>query len=224
MGITFVNISYVLGSLTCAAPSGCQPGDVLVAHIFAQSAAISPPAGWTLIANPAYLEAYYWRVWQTGDTNWTWTSDGGGDRAVSVVAYRGVNNTTPINAYLLIPSHVTFPPVISSITTTVPGCMIDFCLSAIYWVNHFSLPILNGNAMTPALDSGYGEPTIYAAYKLQDSAGATGDASASTANNYTSNFGILIALSPAPPSGGLLIHPGMEGGLNRPALNGGLNG
>jgi hypothetical protein len=121
------------GSLVLATPAGTAANDVLIAQVtnrYDGTYAIGSPAGWTLInrtttgagAN-SLTSAVFWRKASASEpASATFTLSGGSgvDMVGGVVAYTGVDGTTPVNVSAVATGSgatVTSP----SVTTTVAG-------------------------------------------------------------------------------------------------------
>jgi hypothetical protein len=99
------NILTVAGTtLTLSKPSGVEPADLLLAEVSVEGGTgvtITAPSGWTLVRrddNGTNLaQAIYRHVVAAGDpTSWDWTF-GSHFASGGIVAYSGVNTTTPID-------------------------------------------------------------------------------------------------------------------------------
>ncbi len=131
--ITFRSASFgannVGSSVVIPTPAGVQAGDVMVAVIDAKAGpTITTPAGWTLVTTTPngsnFKQAVYSRV-ATGSeaASTTWTINE--NRAVSggIVAYSGVNTSTPVEAFSAgtgITTSITAP----SVTSALNGAMV----------------------------------------------------------------------------------------------------
>jgi MSHA biogenesis protein MshQ len=159
--ITFVSSSTptlkstAVGSITLTAPAGIVAGDVLLAWM-ATSSSTQPdvatsPAGWTggATQDPAnrYGVAFYYMVASSADvagtTTYNWTLSTAAPVAATIMAFRGVQNASPILDYNYQVSSAGVSHVAPSVT---PG-MANSMLVALYAVD-------NGNADTPSVPAG----------------------------------------------------------------------
>ena len=92
--------------LTMGAPTGIQPGDVLIAAVNVRSAptVTSPGTGWTLIRDTGngntFHELTYWKVVAVGDpTSYRWTFSSSQVAAGAILGYRGVDVNAPIEMH-----------------------------------------------------------------------------------------------------------------------------
>lgn len=142
MTITHVatNFSTPTAALTDTAtvtkPSGLAVGDVMIAVVNSNQAGItSPGAHWTRIiqkdatsANPYRCEVWYCVATstETAASNFVWSN---GDTAppmwVAIMAYRGVNQSSPINASNSNVATTTNPQTGPSITTTATSLVLN---------------------------------------------------------------------------------------------------
>ena len=196
-----------LGALVLPTPSGTSPGDVLVAQVSNKgggTAALTPPAGWTLIrretANrsdsfPQVTSALFWRVAVAGEpSSATFTLTSSVEMAGGVAAYRGVSTVDPVNASggRTATSATTTTP---SVTTTTPTTMlVDFTTK---WQDE--LPAPAGTQQRWRLMSGTG--TAHFGVSAGDvtfaGTGATPTRNAVSPTNYSSEWlAQTIALRP----------------------------
>jgi hypothetical protein len=104
MAIAFVNVGAWNGSgsdtsLILAVPSGVADGDLLLAVVSIRSVvAITPPAGWTLQIGGNYQYSAYTKIAASEPANYTWSWTGATNTGGAIAAYRGVDQTTPMDA------------------------------------------------------------------------------------------------------------------------------
>lgn len=182
-------------SVTVSPPSGTRAGDLLVVSVYAESAGMSPPAGWTQLFAPTDDgEGDYQSIWVT-------VADGAGSHTFTpstttwcdwvCVGLRGFDPIRPINAAGIqantTPSRSMVAP---SITTTVDGCLL-LMFGAIAGPADVTPP----DGMVEVSD----DPPCWAADAPQERAGATGPRVASLSASWRSTAA-LIAVAPQPSS------------------------
>lgn len=99
--------STASSSITLNRPSGTQTGDVLIAQVGQNTgdnpAMVGGPGGWTPIAsvtNGAVKTTSYWHVAAAGDPgSWAFTLSSGKPVAGGIVAYAGVDATSPVDSF-----------------------------------------------------------------------------------------------------------------------------
>jgi hypothetical protein len=199
--VSFVSAATATGTTTStavASPAGLQAGDVLVAAVSARGApTITAPAGWTQVrmdANGTTMrQAVFVKAVTGADGSSTWTLSSAQASVVQVLAYRGVNTTTPVIA--------------SAGTTSTTAAVSSPAVAA---VNGARVVAVAGIARTGTLAPGSplterAEMTTAAAatYKLTaDSAdtlatGTTAGPYTTTANGSAGGVGQTVALRPA---------------------------
>ncbi|HVD62815.1 MAG TPA: Ig-like domain-containing protein, partial [Lapillicoccus sp.] len=190
-------------TLVIPAPAGVTSGDALLAVVSVRGApAITPPAGWTLVrldANASTMrQAVFVRIAGGSEpASYTFTLSNAQSAAGGIVAYTGVDATTPVDVHggqlNASSTSITAP----SITTTGANRMI---------VGFFGTPVLTSvtppGGMTERFDQTVPSTNTYkvtseAASQSVAGAGATGTRVA-TAVNAAANIGQLVALNPAP--------------------------
>ncbi|RAX45121.1 hypothetical protein DQ354_11940 [Arthrobacter sp. AQ5-06] len=143
-GVTMVNSTTTYSgtastAVSLTAPSGTQAGDVLIASITADlnPSMASVPAGWTPIVNALSINssstsgarafAYYHVVGASDPSSYTWTLSTAVKWGGGLTAYRGVNNTTPLDspvATAVDTSYTATSITAPSITTASNGAML----------------------------------------------------------------------------------------------------
>lgn len=208
MAITLINSSTASGTtspLTINAPANCQAGDVLIAWILARgtNSSISTPNGWNLIGSPvkvgSLMYGLYWHVFVAGETSYSWTV-AGGYYSGGIIAWRGVNQTTPIGAYNYGFGTTGTTVTVTAVTTPVPGCMLDFRMGDYASANRtFSNEAFGGSTsgVSEQYDMGNNRCGNAGAYKTQADVGASGDATGAISGSITEWAGGLVALRPA---------------------------
>jgi hypothetical protein len=192
-------------SLTISKPAILAANDLMLAGITFYGATITPPAGWTLIRRDdigaSGGQAVYWKMAGASEPASYSFSLGGTQRASGgIVAYSGVDNSSPIDASS---GQVSGGPstfiTAPSATTTAPGAMVVgfFGSSAV-------TTITPPTGMTERFDTASTGTTTEAASVTQAAAGSTGTKTAtSAASGYW--IGQLVALrldstAPAAPT------------------------
>jgi len=138
-GITVVNSSTTYSATatptaTLATPAGTAAGDVLVASIAGDlNPTMTPPTGWTAIVNGlsvstgARLFSYYRVVGATDLASYIWTFSTSVKWGGGITAYRGVNNTTPLDSSVVTAVDTSWTKTsltVGSITTASNGAML----------------------------------------------------------------------------------------------------
>lgn len=124
-------------SVTASCPS-TTPGDLILAWLCGAvtgTTTFTPPAGWTQISStavdtgsPTLTGALWYRIVQSGDTaSPVWTFSPGSNVTGVMVAYSGVDQTTPINAGSVdVNPNTGTAKTTPTITTTVDGWVVSF--------------------------------------------------------------------------------------------------
>ncbi|MCO4273382.1 hypothetical protein NG701_02895, partial [Pseudarthrobacter sp. HLT3-5] len=143
-GVTVVNSSSASAStasanVTIAAPAGTAAGDVLIAAITADFSPTmsSVPTGWTPIVNGLGINSssnsgsrafvYYHVVGTSDPASYTWTLSTAVKWGGGITAYRGVNNTTPLDSPVVTALDTTYSATsitAPSVTTATAGAML----------------------------------------------------------------------------------------------------
>ncbi|MEU5596680.1 hypothetical protein [Streptomyces sp. NPDC020298] len=216
MAISYVNTATATTStpsatsLACNVPANTADGDVMVAITSrpSSSATVSTPTGWSALpnfpttnSNGTALYGFY-RVASSEPASYTF-SFSVGKICISISSYRGVDNTTPINASSATADTTNRSAHASpSITTTVASCWLiaGYCdrgtASASTWSTPTGLTSRSGNLTTTGtnnnslatFDSNGGQSTGSYSYS------STASASQSNACMCT------VALAPAGPT------------------------
>lgn len=121
---------------TCdiAKPAGTTSGDVLVAFIITAGAIITPPAGWTLIHNFNHsagnfvTNAYYRVAGGSEGASYLFTDDNASAAPLcgGIACFRGVDNTSPINAQTNAETNGTDTVDTPNITTSATSLLLYF--------------------------------------------------------------------------------------------------
>jgi MSHA biogenesis protein MshQ len=216
--ITFVSSSTptlkstAVASITLTAPAGIVAGDMLLAWI-ATSSSTQPdvatsPAGWTgaevYDTVNRYGVASYYKVVTAADvagtTTYNWTLTTSAPAAATVMAFRGVLNSSPIADYGDLVSGSAISHVAPSVTPGVANSM----LVALYAVDNgnadtMSLPAGMTQIFQGATGNGSSGLLIETFYQAWAPATATGTRTTNSGNSLSAAAtGALIALQPAP--------------------------
>lgn len=189
--------------MTISAPANCQVGDILIAWILARgtSSSITTLSGWNLIGSPAKVGSLtfklFWHVWGTGETSYSWTM-AGGYYSAGIIAWRGVNNTSPIGASNYASGTTGTTVTVTTINAAAPNSMIDFRMGDYYTSNRtFASETLNSVAMTEQYDMGNNRNGNAGSYKSQAASGATGSGVGTISGSITEWAGGMVSLTPA---------------------------
>jgi len=111
MAIAYRSVATATNSGTCSAPSGVASGDIMVATVVwfdSLGLTVTPPSGWTLFSTaeftvftpggPVHSKLYWKLAGGSEPADYTWTISAGPYTEVGILAYSGVDNTTPIDA------------------------------------------------------------------------------------------------------------------------------
>ncbi len=106
MALAYVGVSSGFAdsatSLTVDKPSGTSIGDIEIVQMMSSGSSdtLSPASGWTQIvastSNADYTFGAWYRVIQSGDTTWSFTSDGTSTLSFCAVTLSGQHASTPI--------------------------------------------------------------------------------------------------------------------------------
>jgi hypothetical protein len=190
-------------SITVNVPTGVQAGDLLVAQIAVNhgtDATITAPSGWTLVLRTDQSnklgQAIYRHAWVSGDpASYTWTFSANQQAAGAILAYGGVDATSPIDVSAGLATASTASIPAPSATTTAAG---DMELAFLSISTQTSINVVAG--MTTRADDvgigGGGGVTIEANEKQLGAAGATGAFTATTgySNTDKTSVGQVVAL------------------------------
>lgn len=87
---------------TASKPTGVQAGDLLVAMVSCNSITINTPDGWTLYTSTSnsliFTKLYYRVAGGSEPADYTFTAQSNGPFLLSIVAFRGVDTTTPFGS------------------------------------------------------------------------------------------------------------------------------
>ena len=199
-------------SLTINKPTGVVSGDLMIASISQRASGTAPtaPVGWTLISSTAFgasgarAAALFYRLANgTEGATFTFTlAAGSTDGSGGIVAYAGVDQTTPIDvAGAFKDTSVVNTAVTANAITTVTanalvlmfGVTSDTAAGGTWsgWTT------TSPGALTELFDAASTNTSVGAAAATKATAGSTGTGSATSTVNLR-NDGILIALRVGP--------------------------
>jgi hypothetical protein len=124
VAITFVAVQAWTGSsgsasIVLTVPTGVSDGDVLLAIVSNRNAAAhTVPGGWALVASATQLTVYS-HVAASEPANYTWSWTGACQTGGSIIAYRGVNTGSILDA-----APTTGYASVASLNTVTPGAMV----------------------------------------------------------------------------------------------------
>jgi hypothetical protein len=196
-------------SLTIARPAGVVAGDVMLAQINVRGGTgvtITPPAGWVLVTNgrinstTILAQAVYYKVAGASEpVNYAWSFTSG-RASGGIAAFRGADNTTPVNIangqFNASSTNINAP----SITTTSANTMLVGLFSFARGGGTVAPPAGMTEAYDNSSGGGANGVTSEAAYAIQAANGATGMRTA-TGSNAEVNIGHLVALRPGAVGG-----------------------
>ncbi len=214
---------------TASSPAGLAVGDIMVAFVANYAAGagdmIAVPSGWTLIgreAGPINTNgSWFWKEADAADvaaSNFTFTTISAGNNdntSVTLVAYSGVDTTTPIHKSALNSGTETTVSTVDipGVTPTVDGCQIV----AMGAINNPT------NTWSQTQPSGYTEVghLFGSAVKVDQITHHKNQATAAATGNIT--FTVSALSSPRWVGGVLALLPSTGGsGIKRKLINGGL--
>lgn len=188
---------------TLAKPAGLAVGDVMTAHWNADTnpTVTTVPTGWTAGAGPTLdgatstnTAASYWKVADSTDTaatDWTWVLSLSVPISGVVLAFTGVDNTTPMDATGTSLANA------SSTTINATGLTTVTDNAWLIWVG-----ALNSGTFQPTVPAGYTQRAVGTTYRItvgtlpKTPAGATGT-QAGSVGTAREAVGQLLALRPA---------------------------
>jgi hypothetical protein len=193
-------------SLTLARPSGLASGDVMLAVVDTRlyaSSAISGPSGWTLVrrdsstSNGGLSQAVYVRVAGPAEpSSYTWSWGSSVSAAGAILAYTGVDATSPVLASSGLVTFDTRSIRAPSVTTSVSGAAIVGL-----WANNGRTDTAAPDGLTKRFEletsGSTRDITLMGADTIQASAGAAGDLVASSNATNQVAAGQLVALRPS---------------------------
>ncbi len=202
------NYSDLTSTLTLDAerPPGTEPGDVLVAQFFARSTPVSViEDGWTLVGEQGQQTVWVKEVTEDEPSSYTWMQgdpDRLGRSGVIVAAYRGVDVDDPVIGYSFeAGSGGSSELVAPSVDTEVDGAMVVRMWST-------QSPGSDEPGIQPPFERGsYERGRIFVdisdravqtlADAIQEEAGPSGEAVATTTWDVSSSWNHTVVLRPA---------------------------
>ncbi len=191
-------------SLVLPRPSGTVAGDVLLAAVTVRGTPnITPPTGsptWTLVRTdprvPTFTQAVFWHLAGASEpTSYTFTFDSSQTAVGTIVAYSGVDNTTPID-HSGQPTSSSATITAPSVTTTMPNTQLVAFFGIVGKTTIGTSPgmteraeVFSPNGTTSKLTAALDDQPMAAA-------GDSGNRTA-TAGVSAHNIGQLVALKPA---------------------------
>lgn len=139
VGTSTTNSATAVSSVSLTKPAGTAAGDVLIASITTDlnPSMSSVPAGWTAIVNALSINSssssgarvfvYYHVVGSADPSNYTWTLGTAAKWGGGVTAYRGVNQSTPLDSTVVTAVDTSYTATgitLASITTASNGAML----------------------------------------------------------------------------------------------------
>lgn len=201
-GLTNPGSSIVIGK-----PAGVASNHVLVAHVSARGGTaltITAPSGWSLLdrrnSGTSLAQAIYVKV--AGDSEpstYTWSFNGSTRAAGGIIAYSGVDTTTPVEA-------VAGQANASSTVVTAPGITTSSANARVVGFFGSANGNDNGSIGAPSgMTARYGAGssagpngvTVLAADQTQASAGSSGSKTTTGASSGAVSIGQLLALKPS---------------------------
>jgi hypothetical protein len=169
--------------------------------------ASTTPAGWTAIGGLATsiyngtVYAYYKVASGSEPANYSVAiTDNSNSKynRIWIAAFRGVDNTTPVNTYSVSPARMgTTAPAAASLTTTVADCALAvFCTE----INQHTPTITASGSLTLINNYSAAHPALGSAYNL--TTGAAGAYSPGAFSSSVSNDFYVMAIALAPSGGG----------------------
>lgn len=222
--IPFVAASQATGTsvgVTVNIPAGVQPGDLMIAAIHIgwcnSGPAVTAPIGWTLINHTSntgsgcgsqntskQLHTFYKVATNAEPANYTFTGNASNQYYVgAIVAYSGVNTTTPINASSTFGMQDACNNIVANSVTTTTTCTrlvgVFFCS-----VNSSQTNIIPQNSMTERVEVSttgnhpWGNEDVEVADEFMGAMGASGNKTAGLSGCSSTGWvtgGQLIALN-----------------------------
>lgn len=195
-------------SLSVNVPTGTTASDVMVASIAVRpnTAAITAPAGWTLVrrvdnasATASSLAVYYRVAGASEPANYTWTFSTSTGSAGGIQTFSNVDTAAPINVDAGQNTANGLTHTTPSVTTTVANAMLvtshDFSSSATWTPPAGMNEAFDTASVTVPNTAGI---SIEGNYVLQPAAGATGTKGATASNDADVGNAHILALKPAP--------------------------
>jgi hypothetical protein len=195
--------------MNLAKPPNLQKGDVLIAIVASSFAygGVPTPAGWTLIqsidqgSQIIHIDTYYHVVEGSEPTSWSWqlgTPANPDARATgSIIAYRGVNTTSPIGAKETRCCKNGTSTTVASINTTTANNMVLAVFAEGQSNSTYTPPeALTGVKNVSNGELNWGNHHMFGDFVMA-SAGPTGNQIAKNGKNTGADVAQIIALMPS---------------------------
>lgn len=189
-------------------PTGLVAGDLMVAFLAQNnpgSPIVSSATGWTSVLSRTHADgstvgtSVYYRFATAADISngsFTFSFTSSRRSAGAILAFRGVDTVTPINASGSQGNNASTSLTAPSITTADNNAMLVSLHGFVQGSNSATPPAGMTEAFDAATGAGPNGVTIEGAYAVQAAVGATGTRVATAAASSV-NIGVLLALSPA---------------------------
>jgi len=232
--ITFVSESAPLPSssavntVTAPLPGGVVANDVMLALVAYRGGntinVASVPAGWTAVTSTNDGALLGMRLYQkvaggSEPASYAWTLSGSDRAAVAILAFRGVDTSSPILTFGTRINGASTSLTAPSITPGVANSMLAAFWGAINGNLTFSAPASMVERVDVATGAGPNGLTLGAAYEAYAPTTATGTRVA-TIDSTQSNTGYLIALRP----GAIVATPGGFNAFETSTASGAITG
>ena len=210
--ISFINASSSASSsptnsITVTQPTSLVTGDLMLALISQRSSPpldqnmVSVPSGWTLVqylgdGSSVGLLIYRKLVTASEPASYSWTLGSSGRTAAAIVAFRGVDSSSPIDVSGGQSNAASTSYTAPSVATTVAGTLLLSVYSAVDGSSSISAVTGMTQAFSVVTGAGTNGLVMASFYATQAAAGATGSRT-STANRSLVNLGALLALKAA---------------------------
>lgn len=186
-------------TITIPRSTSVVAGDFMIAQVAMRpsSPTIAPPSGWTFIrrdnssTNRITTALYYKFATASEPTSYTWTFSTSLITSGGIVAYRGVDPTTPIDAHSGRVNASGCTLTANSVTTTRANDMLVF----IGGFDDDSSDLIAPSGMTERLDVHGGDTSTYFAEQQLGADGSTGNKVTSCSSSTFESVGNLVALS-----------------------------
>lgn len=187
-------------TITIPRSTSVVAGDFMIAQVALRpnSPTITPPSGWTFIrrdnssTNRITTALYYKFATASEPTSYTWTFSTSLITSGGIVAYRGVDATTPIDVHSGRVNASGCTLTANSVTTTQANDMLVF-------IGGFddSSDLIVPSGMTEQLDIHGGDTSTYFAGQQLGAAGSTGNKITACSSSAFESIGNLVALRAA---------------------------
>lgn len=211
-GIAYRSHASASGSvtnITVALPAGTAAGDLLVAHVsqrYDASFAVTAPSGWTLagsvdLGGGATVATWLWHRLATSSEPSSYTFSAGSKslRHAAIVAYSGVDGTSPVNAYAGAGTTTASTSLVApSVTTTVSNAAL-----LTFFAVRANATVTPPAGMTERYDLVTGTGASHLAVSGNDQQlSASGGTGTRTATSTVSEMHTALTLALAPAAGG----------------------